>query len=288
MKNKFLLSAMFLLFVIGLFVPVSYSQSASYTGFPVADKALEPTYTMSLQNDVTISPTEYQCDIYITRTGTNPFELAIMQIGLTYNNPIKGTGTMTVSWLGGSQNAALTAAGQMPTLVLATSVPGYIKMAGHLPGGGPGTGTQITTTAMKIGTLRLVNTVPFLGSPTLFSLAWSFGGSYATKIAAYDPNDFTGYDITWPQTSFNTLDGPLPVELSSFASAAQGRSVVLNWSTKTEKNSNRFDIERSLISNTTWSTVGSVKAAVLSNSPKNYSFTDTKLQSGKYQYRIRT
>ena len=30
-----------------------------------------------------------------------------------------------------------------------------------------------------------------------------------------------------------------------------------------------------------------MKAAVLSNSPKNYSYTDTKLQSGKYQYRLK-
>ena len=79
----------------------------------------------------------------------------------------------------------------------------------------------------------------------------------------------------------------LPVELSSFASTAQGRTVVLNWSTKTEKNSNRFDVERSLVTDGNWSTVGSVKASVLSNSAKNYTYTDTKLQSGKYQYRLK-
>jgi hypothetical protein len=32
---------------------------------------------------------------------------------------------------------------------------------------------------------------------------------------------------------------------------------------------------------------GSVKAAVLSNSQKNYSFTDKYLQAGKYQYRLK-
>jgi hypothetical protein len=81
-------------------------------------------------------------------------------------------------------------------------------------------------------------------------------------------------------------DAPLPVELSSFASMTNGRNIQLNWETKTEKNSDKFVIERKTIG-ATWEAIGSVKAAVLSNSPKNYSYSDTKLQSGKYQYRLK-
>ena len=36
-----------------------------------------------------------------------------------------------------------------------------------------------------------------------------------------------------------------------------------------------------------WSNIGSVKASDLSNSPKQYSFTDKNLQAGKYQYRLK-
>ena len=82
-------------------------------------------------------------------------------------------------------------------------------------------------------------------------------------------------------------ENPLPVELSSFTANSNGRTIQLNWTTKTEKNSDKFDIERSLVGNLNWAVVGSVKAAVLSNSPKNYSYSDTKLQSGKYQYRLK-
>ena len=39
--------------------------------------------------------------------------------------------------------------------------------------------------------------------------------------------------------------------------------------------------------NLIWTNVGSIKAAVLSNSPKQYSFLDKNLQSGKYQYRLK-
>ena len=78
----------------------------------------------------------------------------------------------------------------------------------------------------------------------------------------------------------------LPVELSTFVSYVQGRNIVLSWSTKTEKNSDRFVIERKTIAGN-WESIGAVKAAVLSNSPKQYSFSDNKLQSGKYQYRLK-
>ena len=89
--------------------------------------------------------------------------------------------------------------------------------------------------------------------------------------------------LTFDNTGSGNL---LPVELSSFTSTVNGQSVNLNWVTQTEKNSNKFDVQRELV-NSDWITLGSVKAAVLSNSPKQYSYTDNKLQSGKYQYRLK-
>jgi hypothetical protein len=81
------------------------------------------------------------------------------------------------------------------------------------------------------------------------------------------------------------LDLPLPVELSSFTSTVNGRNVLLNWTTKTEKNSDKFIVEK--LANSAWVAVGSVKASGLSNSTKQYSFTDRDLQVGKYQYRLK-
>ena len=94
-------------------------------------------------------------------------------------------------------------------------------------------------------------------------------GSAVTPYVAYEP--------------WNTL---APVELSTFTSTTNGRNVQLNWETKTEKNSYKFDIERE-VSGANWESICSVKAAVLSNSPKQYSFTDKNLQAGKYQYRLK-
>ena len=77
-----------------------------------------------------------------------------------------------------------------------------------------------------------------------------------------------------------------PVELSSFTSNVIGRNVSLNWETKTEKNSDKFDIEKQKIG-ASWESIGSVKAAVLSNSTKQYSFSDNNLNTGVYQYRLK-
>ena len=84
----------------------------------------------------------------------------------------------------------------------------------------------------------------------------------------------------------NIGDSPLPVELSTFVSNVHERDIVLNWSTQTEKNSDKFIVERKIISGS-WEILGSVKAAVLSNSPKQYSFIDKNLQSGRYGYRLK-
>jgi hypothetical protein len=83
-----------------------------------------------------------------------------------------------------------------------------------------------------------------------------------------------------------TVNNPLPVELSSFTSKVDGRNVNLNWETKTEKNSDKFVIEKQTIS-ASWESIGSVKAAVLSNSTKQYSFSDKNLNTGVYQYRLK-
>ena len=129
-----------------------------------------------------------------------------------------------------------------------------------------------------------------VGNPYLFVwLKRSNSGDPWTNIgAAIIDGNFVS---TVPFASFSefalgTTNDPMPVELSSFMSVPDGRTITLNWSTATEKNSDKFVVERK-VAGTDWGTVGSVKASVLSNSPKQYSFTDKNLQSGSYQYRLK-
>jgi hypothetical protein len=261
---------MFALMMVGFFSSASNAQ----------------TFTMSLTNDVYTSPNVYEFDVYLVCNGaTTQFEMSLWQAGILYDNTIKNGGTITPTWVPGSFGPEVTASGQINQTLNATTA-GCIKIAAKLPPGGVGTGAAITTTPAKLGRVRLTNSITFLGGSHA-GLHFNFTASpYNTVVSAYIGG--IGTPITANGTFVYTLaDPPLPVELSSFVSAAQGRTVVLNWSTKTEKNSNLFEVERSLAASTSWSTVGSVKAAGLSNSTKNYTYSDTKLQSGKYQYRLK-
>ena len=82
-------------------------------------------------------------------------------------------------------------------------------------------------------------------------------------------------------------DGALPVELASFTSTVNGGNVKLSWSTVSEVNNSGFDIERKSVTGTEWKKVGSVKGAGNSNELKKYSFSESGLAAGKYNYRLK-
>ena len=84
----------------------------------------------------------------------------------------------------------------------------------------------------------------------------------------------------------------LPVELKTFTARAQNNNVLLNWSTATESNNSGFEIERSTLinrqtQNNRFSQVGFVRGSGTSTSQQNYSYRDTKVNSGKYEYRLK-
>jgi subtilisin family serine protease len=84
---------------------------------------------------------------------------------------------------------------------------------------------------------------------------------------------------------------PLPVELASFTSLVEGRDIHLFWKTETEVNSFKFEIERtqevSEEQYSLWIKAGEIPGSGNSNSPKEYHFVDSKLNSGNYIYRLK-
>ncbi|MEN9997079.1 MAG: hypothetical protein RI922_69 [Bacteroidota bacterium] len=81
---------------------------------------------------------------------------------------------------------------------------------------------------------------------------------------------------------------PLGVLFSNFTAEPIGRSVLLNWSTASEINSDYFSIERS-INGLDFVAVGEIDAAGESQSELNYQFTDVNAfaTNDQYYYRIR-
>jgi len=110
------------------------------------------------------------------------------------------------------------------------------------------------------------------------SNAWFRGGENTSTLNA---------NVQWDQSIT-----PLPVELAGFTALPSGQKIDLKWSTKTEVNSYKFVVERSLKTedgsqNALWEAVGEVNASGNSNSPKEYSFSDKNLADGKYSYRLK-
>jgi hypothetical protein len=124
-------------------------------------------------------------------------------------------------------------------------------------------------------------------------------------------NSITGYDVisgsisgpsgnlyTLTNTSFitsfspfivgnyNSVTGLLPVELISFTAMAFSKDVKLNWVTATETNNSGFEIFRSSPNNN-WEKVGYMTGNGTKTTPTNYSFMDKKLNTGKYNYRLK-
>jgi hypothetical protein len=86
---------------------------------------------------------------------------------------------------------------------------------------------------------------------------------------------------------------PLPVELSSFTAIVNGNSIILMWRTETEVSNYGFEVERasfiskSEIRNSNFQKIGFVQGHGNSNSPKDYTFTDTPVEGTSFQYRLK-
>jgi hypothetical protein len=304
MRNNFLFSISLILLIAGLYIPATSAQQD-----PVPSFSVNPTLNIVLANDRWVSSREYDVDIYLQSTDVNSIELATYSIGLTYNTAILNGNPALGSVVGN-----LAATGQQPKTPL-MDVLGVVKIPGPVPPGyansilGATGGAIIPTTApgLKICTFKLLVGVGKAFDQTKpVGLTWIIGGSvyptttnlylYSESYTAVDDASGSFYYIGTntngtPFTSFTYSNITLPVELSSFQSNVNGRQINLNWETKTEINSNKFEIERSLVSTTnatlTWLAVGSVQATGTSNSPKKYSYTEKNLQAGKYQYRLK-
>ncbi|MBO2010762.1 T9SS type A sorting domain-containing protein [Hymenobacter negativus] len=79
---------------------------------------------------------------------------------------------------------------------------------------------------------------------------------------------------------------PLPVELTRFEALASTQAMNLSWATASEKNSDRFEVQRSATGEA-YQTIGMVKGQGSSTSAHTYSFVDSRPFTGRAYYRLR-
>lgn len=88
-------------------------------------------------------------------------------------------------------------------------------------------------------------------------------------------------------TTFKIIIEPtLPVTLVSFKASSEGSTALLSWSTSSETNSDRFDVERSQ-NGKKWDKIGSVRSNRESTSQLFYSFQDPQPLEGQNLYRLK-
>jgi uncharacterized protein (TIGR02145 family) len=160
-------------------------------------------------------------------------------------------------------------------------------------GSGVGTGTNASGfSALLAGTINR-GAFASLGSIAAYWCSKAFISTYANTsiLRATDTTIFGSYYPTDMGESIRCINdsslSALPVELTSFTASIINNNVKLDWNTATEINSSSYDIERKLANNTSWQKIASVIASGSSSSPKQYSFTDKKVNTGKYNYRLK-
>jgi photosystem II stability/assembly factor-like uncharacterized protein len=89
---------------------------------------------------------------------------------------------------------------------------------------------------------------------------------------------------------YRTEGRTIPVELASFSALVNKNSVILSWSTASEKNNLGFEVERASSSTTPsqgWEKIEFVEGNGTTTESKYYNFTDKDLSAGKYYYRLK-
>ncbi|MFZ4591975.1 MAG: T9SS type A sorting domain-containing protein [Ignavibacteria bacterium] len=110
---------------------------------------------------------------------------------------------------------------------------------------------------------------------------------YSFDIYYNGVSNATGFGTTSTTAPIKLIDSsPLPVKLESFTYSVNGRNVILNWSTSMEENNAGFDIERKSETGN-WTKVGYVAGKGNSNNVNNYKYTDSKVEAGKFSYRLK-
>lgn len=156
------------------------------------------------------------------------------------------------------------------------------------------TTSQLTGNAYEFypGKMMVTDTVAvgvFIPPSNRTEIEWALMGTAATLPGT------TYYFRHWGATAANlppgatyaslTTGATLPIKLSGFSVRNEGKKVKLEWSTESEQNNDRFDIERSA-NGRTWEIIGKVKGKGTSSSTSNYATYDNSPLTGTNYYRL--
>lgn len=135
---------------------------------------------------------------------------------------------------------------------------------------------------VNVSDLRLLvsNIASFSGSTPISGAVHVSGNLYRFDgVSTADGNYFTLGTI-------NKVITPLPITLLDFTAIKKVRNVVLNWSTASEQNNDRFEIERTT-DGINWITIQTISGNGNSNTVIHYTGIDKNPTNGTNYYRLK-
>jgi hypothetical protein len=149
---------------------------------------------------------------------------------------------------------------------------------------GDGTASSKAYALFNGGALSLLDAVSFVNVATIKNAYENTnpyngnGTQISTASAVNGPASITAAGVS--------SSAMLPVKLQSFAAKTNGTTVVLNWITAQEMNSEVFEIERSN-DGINWTKIGSVAAKGNSTVASGYSYSEVVKAGGSFSYRLK-
>jgi len=112
------------------------------------------------------------------------------------------------------------------------------------------------------------------------------GQIYILYIDNFSSNG-QAFNLTWQLTAGASLDCTvLPIELTSFQAEPQEQKVLVTWTTSSEEDNDRFEIERSF-DGVEFTTIGMLPGAGSSSHELHYNWLDETPTQGLNHYRLR-
>ena len=181
----------------------SMAAVALFCVLTIAAKAQVPTYICEIRNAVLLSPSEYQFDIYLMRTGEAPFEFAGMQMGINFNNAVIPEGALITPTITGKYTVnACNSNKQINIAIMGISAKG-IRITIPVPTCGPGNGTIISNVAPGnlVCQVKLTSSIPFVPK-TSFDFSWNFINAIPikTRVFYYPAGAKGGGECTNPES----------------------------------------------------------------------------------------
>ena len=180
---------------------------------------------LTIENDMQISPTQLQFDLYLKDTDpSEPFLLDIVQTSIFVSTSVIGGGTLTCSVVPGFSELVSSQHPRFTEFQEYDETRMILKMAGRIPPGCD-SATIISTTGIgtRVVRLEIKNSVPFeVQSKANLSFCFALPPFYATKIFEYTTNTHPCGLLQVPTDTNNCFPGSTYRNVSLNAPAGIG------------------------------------------------------------------